>query len=83
MQLAIPDSFRIGSATTAAACGIEDSLIQTLGHWKSAAYLRYIRIPREQLANLSVVLAKSVNRSMQFVAKVGILYICVYVCMMV
>ena len=53
-------SFRIGSATTAAACGIEDSLIQTLGRWKSAAYLRYIRIPREQLANLSVVLAKSI-----------------------
>ena len=32
-------SFRIGAATTASACGIEDSLIQTLGRWKSAAYL--------------------------------------------
>ena len=34
-------SFRIGAATTAAARGLEDSLIQTLGRWKSSAYLRY------------------------------------------
>ena len=51
-------SFRIGAATTAAACGVEDSLIQTLGRWKSAAYLLYVRVPRERLANLSTVLAK-------------------------
>ena len=43
-------SFRIGAATTAARCGLEDSLIQTLGRWKSSAYLSYIRIPTEQLA---------------------------------
>ncbi len=36
-------SFRIGAATTAARYGMEDSLIQTLGHWKSTAYLAYIR----------------------------------------
>ena len=52
-------SFRIGAATMASAYGVEDSLIQTLGRWKSSAYLLYIRIPREKLANLSTLLAKS------------------------
>ena len=32
-------SFRIGAATTAAKRGFEDSLIQTLGRWKSSVYL--------------------------------------------
>ena len=44
-------SFRIGAATTAAARGLEDSTVQTLGRWKSLAYLEYIRIPRHQLAS--------------------------------
>ena len=44
-------SFRIGAATIAAAMVIEDSTIQTLGRWKSLAYLDYIWIPRQQLAN--------------------------------
>ena len=51
-------SFRIGAATTASAYGVEDSLIQTLGRWKSAAYLLYVHVPREKLASLSTVLAK-------------------------
>ena len=51
-------SFRIGAATTAAKCGIEDSTIQTLGRWKSSAYLAYIKIPREQLASISSVLLR-------------------------
>ena len=43
-------SFRIGAATTAAARGLEDSTVRTLGRWKSLAYLEYIRIPHAQLA---------------------------------
>ena len=38
-------SSRIGAATMASAYEVEDSLIQTLGHWKSAAYLLYVRVP--------------------------------------
>ena len=49
-------SFRIGAATTAAKCGIEDSLIQTLGRWKSTAYLAYIKIPPQQLATVGRLL---------------------------
>ena len=46
-------SFRIGAASTAAANGVEDSIIQTLGRWKSSAYLTYVRIAPENLAALS------------------------------
>ena len=52
-------SFRIGAATTAAIAGVEDSTIQTLGCWHSAAYLQYIRLPSELLAGVSAVLAKN------------------------
>ena len=35
-------SFRIGAATTAPMAGVEDAMIQTLGHWQSAAYVQYV-----------------------------------------
>ncbi|VDI33291.1 Hypothetical predicted protein [Mytilus galloprovincialis] len=36
-------SFRSGAATSASSQGIEDSMIQTLGRWKSDCFKRYIR----------------------------------------
>ena len=50
-------SFRIGAATAAAAAGIQDSTFQTLGRWSSAAFLTYIRAPRQELATVSVTIA--------------------------
>ena len=38
-------SFRIRAAFTAAAKGVEDSVIKMLGRWESATFLKYIRIP--------------------------------------
>ena len=56
-------SFRIGAATAAAMVGVKDSMIQTLGRWHSAAFLQYIRTPKERLAALSATLAR-VNASL-------------------
>lgn len=52
-------SFRIGAATTAATLGMEDSLIQTLGRWKSSAYLLYVKLDPRQLASISENLSKA------------------------
>lgn len=50
-------SFRIGAASTAASAGISDSLIQTLGRWKSAV-TTYIRTPPQDLIAVSDRLAR-------------------------
>ena len=50
-------SFQIEAATTAASRGVEDSVIKTLGRWKSQAYQEYVRIPREQPASYSSLLS--------------------------
>ena len=50
-------SFRISAATSAALAGVEDSTIQILGRWQSAAFLRYVRTPQDRLAAISITLA--------------------------
>ena len=52
-------SFRIGAATSAALAGVEDSMIQLLGRWQSAAFLRYIKTPQERLASISRTIASN------------------------
>ena len=51
-------SFRAGAATTAAAMNVEDSIIKTLGRWESAAYLLYVRIPKEELKHMSSTISR-------------------------
>ena len=52
-------SFRIGAATTAAACGVPVEIIKTLGRWKSQPYQLYVRMPTEQLSAISKELAQT------------------------
>lgn len=51
-------SFRSGAATTAAEQGVSDTMIKTLGRWKSDAYQLYVKTPRDHLARISHILAK-------------------------
>lgn len=46
-------SYRIGAATAAAAAGLPDHLIKTLGRWRSSAYQCYIRTSPETLMKAS------------------------------
>ena len=46
-------SGHIEAATTAAAAGLSESLIKTLGRWRSSAYMTYIRTPTSTLIGAS------------------------------
>ena len=50
-------SFRIGAATTASRCGLQDALIKTLGRWESQAYQTYVQTPPERLCEVARVLS--------------------------
>ncbi len=52
-------SFRIGAATAASQACYSDSFIQSLGRWKSAAFISYIRTSAEVLATVAPRLVKS------------------------
>ena len=52
-------SFQIGAATTAAQVGIPDSVIQSLGRWKSSAFMTYVRTSPQQLTAISRRLVSS------------------------
>ena len=52
-------SFRNGAASVAASRGVPDATIKTLGRWESSAYLLYIKLPREHLANISEMISNS------------------------
>ena len=51
-------SFRIGAATAAAQAGFSDSFIQTLGRWKSVAFITYIRTPPKDIIGVAARLAR-------------------------
>ena len=52
-------SFRIGTATTAAAAGLPAWLIKSLGRWSSDAYQTYIQCPPETLRLIPSLLART------------------------
>ena len=50
-------SFRIGVAMTVALHGLQDSLFQTLGCWRSSTYTLYIQTPPLTLVAVSSMLS--------------------------
>ena len=56
------NSFRIGAATTAMARGVSETTVQTLGRWASDSFRRYIRIPREDLAEVSKRMSANLDK---------------------
>lgn len=50
-------SFRIGTATAAGRQGLAPATIQILSRWESSAYLLYIRMSWEELAEVSKVIS--------------------------
>ena len=52
-------SFRIGAATSAASCKVEDHLIKVLGRWSSDSYCRYIRIQDHVLKEAQISMTKA------------------------
>ena len=50
-------SFRIGAATSTSLPKISDAHIQTLGHWISNAFQRYIRPPPNEVVKMSKIIA--------------------------
>ena len=52
-------SFRIEAATTAVQVGVRDSVIQSLGHWKSSTFMTYVRTSPQQLTAISCCLVSS------------------------
>ena len=51
-------SFRIGAASTAAAAGVPDHMIQSLGRWSSDCYTRYIRIDTKSIKAAQVQMCR-------------------------
>lgn len=51
--------FRKGGATALARAGVQDSLIKSIGRWKSSAYHRYITHSNKRLAKASGAMARN------------------------
>ena len=56
-------SFRKGMATSAANSGVEDSLICTLGRWKSHSYKLYISTPKSAIAAAQLAISNQASNT--------------------